>query len=102
MKSKVDKLDTDKLTPSPVDLKKLSDVVHNDVVKKTIYNELVSKVNAIPTTDNSDLVKKLAITQKLVKLKKKVLDHDHGKYITTEELNKLMVDNFAAKLAQAK
>ena len=68
----------------------------------TIYNELVSKVNAIQTTDNTDLVKKLAITQKLVKLKKKILDHDHGKYITTEELNKLMIDNFAAKLAQAK
>ena len=33
-KSKVDKLDVDKLVPVPVDLSKLSDVVKNDVVKK--------------------------------------------------------------------
>ena len=34
MKSKVDKLDVDKLVPVPFDLSKLSDVVRNDVVKK--------------------------------------------------------------------
>ena len=34
-KTKVDKLDIDKLVPVPVDLSKLSDVVKNDVVKKT-------------------------------------------------------------------
>ena len=34
LKSKVDKLDVDKLVPVPVDLSKLSDVVKNDVVKK--------------------------------------------------------------------
>ena len=34
MKSKVEKLDLDKLVPVPVDLSKLSDVVKNDVVKK--------------------------------------------------------------------
>ena len=28
-------------------------------------------------------------------------DHDHAKYITTQELNKLTVDNFTAILAQA-
>ena len=35
LKSKVDKLDVDKLEPVPVDLSKLSDVVTNDVVKKS-------------------------------------------------------------------
>ena len=30
MKSKVDKLDDDKLVPVPIDLSKLSDVVKND------------------------------------------------------------------------
>ena len=35
LKIEVDKLDIDKLTPVPVDLSKLSDVVKNDVVKKT-------------------------------------------------------------------
>ena len=34
MKSKVDKLDVDKLVPALVDLSKLSDVLKNDVVKK--------------------------------------------------------------------
>ena len=34
LKTEVEKLDIDKLTPVPVDLSKLSDVVKNDVVKK--------------------------------------------------------------------
>ena len=34
MKSKVDKLDVDKLVPIPIDLSKLSDVVKNDALKK--------------------------------------------------------------------
>ena len=38
MKSKVDKLDVDKLIPIPVELSKLSDMVKNDVVKKYVYN----------------------------------------------------------------
>ena len=35
LKTEVDKLDIDKLEPFPVDLRKLSDVVKNDVVKKS-------------------------------------------------------------------
>ena len=50
LKTKVDKLDTDKLTPVPDDLAKLSNVVTNDVVKKTVYDKLVAKVNNIDTT----------------------------------------------------
>ena len=34
MKSKVDKLDVDKVVTAPVDLSKLSDVVKNDVKKR--------------------------------------------------------------------
>ena len=34
----VDKLDIDKLVPVPTDLSKLSNVVKNDLVKKTAYN----------------------------------------------------------------
>ena len=36
LKTKVDKLDIDKLAPVPVGLSKLSDIVKNDVVKKTV------------------------------------------------------------------
>ena len=60
MKSKVDKLDVDKLATAPVDLSKLCDLV-NDVVKKTEYNEFVKKVKNISSTDTSNLVKKLVI-----------------------------------------
>ena len=42
LKKEVDKLDIDKLTPVPVDLSKLSDVVRNDVVKGTEYDKLVA------------------------------------------------------------
>ena len=48
LKTEVDKLDIDKLVAVPVDLSKLSDLVKNDVVKKTGYDKLVAKVNAIP------------------------------------------------------
>ena len=40
LKTEVDKLDIDKLVPVPTDLSKLSDVVKNDVVKKTDYSKL--------------------------------------------------------------
>ena len=50
LKTEVDKLDIDKLVPVPVDLSKLSDVVKNDVVKKTEYDKLVTKVNNIDTS----------------------------------------------------
>ena len=58
MKSKVDKLEIGKLETTPVDLSKLSNVVNNDVVRKTEYNELVKKVNNINTTDAGNLVRK--------------------------------------------
>ena len=50
LKTEVDKLDIDKLVPVPVDLSKLSDVVKNDVVKKTVYNKLAAKVKNIDTS----------------------------------------------------
>ena len=38
MKSKVDKLDVDKLKPVPVDVKKISEVVDEEVLKNSKYN----------------------------------------------------------------
>ena len=49
LKTEVDKLDIDKLTPVLNDLAKLSNVVKNDVVKKTEYNKLVANVDNIDT-----------------------------------------------------
>ena len=55
LKTKVDKLDIDKLATVPVDLSKPSNVVKNNVVKKTVYDKFVAKVDNIDTTG---LVKK--------------------------------------------
>ena len=49
LKTEIDKLDFDKLASLPVDLIKLRDVFKNDVVKKTVYDKLVAKVNSIDT-----------------------------------------------------
>ena len=50
LKTKVDKLYIDKLAAVPVDLSKLSDVVKNDVVKKTAYDKSAAKVNNVYTS----------------------------------------------------
>ena len=53
MKSKVDKLDVDKLVPVPVNLSKLSDVVKNDVVIKDVYNATINNIeDKIPDITN--------------------------------------------------
>ena len=44
LKASNDKLDTGKLKTSPADLIKLSKVVENNVVKKTVLNDLVKKL----------------------------------------------------------
>ena len=63
MKTEVDKLDIGKLVPIPANLNKLSNAVKNEVVKKTEYNKLVTKVNNI---DTSDFVLKLILILKLL------------------------------------
>ena len=50
------KLDIDKLETALVDFSKLSDVVKN-VAKKIVYDELIKTVNAIQTTNSSNLIK---------------------------------------------
>ena len=50
-KIKVDKLYIDKLVPVLVDLSKLINAVKTDVVKKAVYDKLVSKVNNIDTSE---------------------------------------------------
>ena len=51
LKTEVDKIDADKVKTVPVDLAKLNNVVKNDVIAKTEYNELVTKVDNIDTTN---------------------------------------------------
>ena len=83
LKTEVDKLHIDKLTPLPVDLSKLSDVVKNDVVEKTAYHKLVAKINNIGTnnfvlktkykTDKTELEKNIK-NVKLTELENKIPD----------------------------
>ena len=47
LKTEADKLDIEKLEPVPTDLSKLSNVVKNDVAKKTVYDKLVANMNLI-------------------------------------------------------
>ena len=49
LKTKVEDLDFGKLKTIPVDLKKLSDVVGNEVDKGTKFNTLKTKVNNLDT-----------------------------------------------------
>ena len=51
LKTKVDTLDNDELVPVANDLVKLSNVVKNDVVKKTENEMLVTNVDNIDTTE---------------------------------------------------
>ena len=48
-----------------------------------------------------NLVKKTDYNAKINDIEKKITDHNHDKYITTPEFNKLMSENFAARLKQA-
>ena len=94
LKTESDKLDIDKLVPVPSDLSKLSNVVKNDVVKKTAYYKLVAKVDNIDTSDfelktkyntdktksenksldTSGLVKKTNYNTKITELENKIPD----------------------------
>ena len=71
LKTEVHKLDIHKLVPVPVDLRKLSDVVKNDVVKKTEYDELAAKVN---DTGTSGFVLKTKYDMDKSELENKILD----------------------------
>ena len=78
IKTEVDKLDVDKLTPVPIDLAMLSNVVKNDAVKKTEYDKLVNKVGGI---DNTNFVSRTKygkdgsdFKDKINKIEKKIPD----------------------------
>ena len=89
------------------------------LVKKRDYNAKISEIeskissisglaatSALASVENripniSNLVKKTDYNTKISKTEKKVTDHDLYKYITNPEFNKLTVENFAARLAQA-
>ena len=107
------KYDADKL-----ELEKKNPDVSN-VVKKSDYNAKVNGIegkmpsiselattSALTVVENkipsiSALVKKAGHDATVNELEKKFTNHKHAKYINTPEFNKLITENFAARLAQA-
>ena len=71
IKTEVNKLDIDKLAPVPVDLSKMSDVVKNGVVKKSVYDKSVAKINI---TDTNDFVLKTNYNTDKTELEDKIPD----------------------------
>ena len=127
LKSKIEKLNDDKLVPAPVDLGKIIDVVKNDVVKRNVYNSMIKNIED-KTPDITNLATKTTLNAKTNEVKgeipsitnlatknilnvvdyntkincmeQKITDHNHDKYITTLDFNKLTSENFAARLKQ--
>ena len=77
-KTEVDIIDTDKLKTVPNDMAKWSNVVKNDVVKKTEYHTLKNKVDAIDTsgfvTRTKFTTDTNALDDKIDKIEKKIPD----------------------------
>ena len=68
MKSKVDKLNVDKLIHIPIHLSKLSDVVKNDVVKKHVFKDKTRNIeDKIPAITN--LATNTSLNAKINKVK---------------------------------
>ena len=79
----------------------------NDVKNKFSNSTSLATTIALTAVENkipniSNLVKETDYNTKNSNIeKKKKVDHDHDKYLTTPEFNKLTAENFAPRLAQA-
>ena len=86
-----------------------------DFIKKAKLAKLENKIPdisylatkaALTTVENkihvSNLVKKTDYNTKVAEIENKLINHNHDKYIDTQEFNKLAVDVFNARLVQAK
>ena len=65
LKTEVDKIDVDKLKTTPADLAKLSNVVKNDVVKKSDYSTKITSIEAQIAEPTKNTVDNLADITKL-------------------------------------
>ena len=122
LKTEVDKLDIDKLRPLLHDVSKLSNVVTNEVVKKSTYDKLVAKLNNIDTSgfllttkydadktklenkipDTNGLVKKTNYNTKITELEGKIPDISNlatKTALTTVENKIPNISNLATKAA---
>ena len=101
LKAEVGKLDLDKSTPVPNDLAKIIEI-KGKISSATglAANSVLTNVETkIPNVSN--LVKKTVYNTKISEIEMKITDHNHDKYITTEEFNNLAEGDFTTRLAQA-
>ena len=119
-KSKVNKLDFDKIVSVAVDLSKLSDVLKNNVVEKDVCNAKIKDIEG-KILDITKLVTNATLNVEINEVKNKIFTFSnlvtnvslntltaveneipgHSKYITTLEFNKLTAENITARLKEA-
>ena len=68
LKTEVDEIDVDKLKTAPIDLDRLSNLVKNDVVKKTDYNAKVTSIEGQIARVIKNTIENLADITKLKKI----------------------------------
>ena len=78
----------------------------NEVKGEIPINTNLATTTALTAVENkianvSNLVTKVDHNTKIKEIEKKITDYNHDKYITTPEFNKLIAENFVARLSQA-
>ena len=92
LKTKIVNLNVDKLKTVPNDLNMLSNVVDSDVLKITVYDKLVIKVNAIDTNiqSTSGIVTKVSMHDSVKNVLEKKTEDVDKKYTILVDWSKTM------------
>ena len=103
-KYNTDKTDLENKIPHTADFNKKAKLTElenkiSDISNLATKTALASVENRIPNFSN--LVNKRNHNTKLTEIENKLNNHNHDKYIDTPEFNKLAVDVFNVRLAQA-
>ena len=98
-KYQTDKIELENKIPNVTDFVKEAKLTELENKIPDIINSATKIENKIP--DISNLVNKTGYNTKLTEIENKLTDHNHEKYIDTQEFNKLTADVFNARIAQA-
>ena len=96
-----DKSKLENKIPDVTDFAKLTELENkipgiSNLATKTVLTTVENKI-----LDVSNLVNKTNYNTKITEIENKLIDHNHDKYIDTQEFKKLAADVFNARLAQA-
>ena len=98
-KYQTDKIELENKIPNVTDFVKEAKLTELENKIPDIINSATKIENKIP--DISNLVNKTGYNTKLTEIENKLTDHNHDKYIDTQEFNKLTADVFNVRIAQA-